>query len=584
MGALRVYQGLHDPAKAHLRGRICQSTTYHTNVSYVVEDAEALCDRLSFRELNLPIPASKLVPLRLATITPAPVSTQKDGAVFYTSEDCRTGTGKRTRGCLTCIKFKCKTCCNNAAHNAQASNTPRNSCPTHRSPAITALLPPAANAMQANLAYPVAAAAAAAPPAPALTPLAPPAPPAPALAPAAGPVAPVRRLRALAQPISPLWRTAHASAVQEDTAQQDLKAQRLAMDERQKRTIELVIYHSANTAPLILQEFIATFPSLQLSSLPEAILDGLKLTTVSRVDYWNGAWKTIDIQTVLAVEKGRSTLLKLRPSLLLGLSLDECPGLAEYLSRQPRVVGVKRAGQSLEIVSPLKKAPRTDLNRSASTAVIGTAPIIVDKDAPIVVDDDEPMPIAIAPLIAPLAALQPLIPPSTTPSAAKARVKSATRTKREWILDCPLSVWQAGWLSIKQMIDDDKNTTQASAFPIVFGHSYVKPTVSKYKNKFRGLPVELKDRYIAMGNVPSASFQHAMNEAEHPSTRRTEPPPAAADLPAENPSVDLTAVPQPTTTIIAIPADTPTAHGRAVIPVERSAVDLSLFVWCRGSA
>jgi hypothetical protein len=66
------------------------------------------------------------------------------------------------------------------------------------------------------------------------------------------------------------------------------------------------------------------------------------------------------------------------------------------------------------------------------------------------------------------------------------------------------------------MIDEDKrNTTEASAFPVVLNLPYVKATVAKYKGKFKNLPDDVKDLYLSLGDIPSASFQHALAAADH---------------------------------------------------------------------
>ncbi|KAJ7210574.1 hypothetical protein B0H12DRAFT_1225043 [Mycena haematopus] len=522
MGEIRPYTGLHDPAKVASRGRICQTcssrdchwTTFHTTVAYIMEDAEALCERVICRERGLEIPADKLVPLRLATATVAPTATGT--GVNCATPTCRTAKGNRTRGCLTCIDFKCKTCCNNAALDARASNVARSSCPTHHSPAVMGLQPGAAAAPAPAIA-----------PGNDLPPQPPHAPPAfqaqapqPAAAqPAAAATTPhgarpaMQPHRILANPLGPLWLNARAGSVQEDNMRQDLKAQQLAMDERQKRTIELVIYHAIKLNPLVLDQYIATFPNLQLSSLPD-IVNGLKLTEATRLDYWNGSWKIIDIHTVLSVEKGRSTLLKLRPSLLEELSLDDCPGLAERLLRQPRIVGLKRAGQPLDVVSPVKKAAKTSESHLAAAAAVAAVAV---APSPVVVDNNTalPPPGAVAEFLLPppTATTSSAVPPAQRPTQ---KAKSAKRVQREWILDCPLSVWADGWVQISRIMDSDKLATQASAFPLVFGHPYVKATVIKYKNKFKNLSSAIRDRYIAMGNIPSASFQHAMNAIDIP--------------------------------------------------------------------
>ncbi|KAJ7511945.1 hypothetical protein B0H11DRAFT_1899440 [Mycena galericulata] len=235
MGAIRVYSGLNDPAKAHSRGRICQTcssaychwTVFHTDVAYIVEDAEALVERIAFRELGIPIPAEKLVPLRLAAPPPPAPTQEATGSIPCANEMCRTSNGNRTRGCVTCIEFKCESCCRKASQDARDPNTARNSCPTHNSPAVAGLTPAVHPPVPQNV--PIVAGQ--------LT--AGSQVPGPGPATAAAPTHPSRRGRTtLAQPIGPLWRDAHSGAIQEDTARLDLKAQQLAMEERGPTTCD----------------------------------------------------------------------------------------------------------------------------------------------------------------------------------------------------------------------------------------------------------------------------------------------------------------------------------------------------------
>jgi len=78
--------------------------------------------------------------------------------------------------------------------------------------------------------------------------------------------------------------------------------------------------------------------------------------------YVEGTFKTFRIQTSssITVEKGRSVLLCLQPS--LREELTDCPGLEMYISKQPKARAKgKRAAESL--VSPAKshKMPRQSL-------------------------------------------------------------------------------------------------------------------------------------------------------------------------------------------------------------------------------
>lgn len=106
-----------------------------------------------------------------------------------------------------------------------------------------------------------------------------------------------------------------------------------------KRSVMLVIWYKAHTTPLRLLHPLPTFPFLQLSQFP-SLLSSLSLTQNSFVDAYNAStaqWEQHMIESVRLVASEQRVLYRLRKSLLDGLTEEECPGLQEEVSAQPRM-------------------------------------------------------------------------------------------------------------------------------------------------------------------------------------------------------------------------------------------------------
>ncbi|KAJ7726096.1 hypothetical protein B0H16DRAFT_1238431, partial [Mycena metata] len=403
-------------------------------------------------------------------------ATDEKGNIHCQNLTCRTQAGNRTRGHTQCIEFKCKSCCTAASLDAGDAHKPRDPCKAHGVESVSdhqylagAVVVPAA--------------------------------PAPAAA--------ARRVngraagtRALAQPIGPLWRDTHQKADDAKAAVESLKTRRLEMDAREKKTCELVIFYKAGVMPLVLAEYIDTYPRLQLSSLPDLVA-GLKLGSESRLDHWiAGSWKTIQISSILTVENDRRTLLKLRPSLLEEIPLSECPGLTEELTRQPRVHGRKRPGDLDESGSPAKVA-RPHSMADAAAAAHAQPVIDLATDTSTVAPQRPLAPAAVISHAVPAARRVQNPAPATTSS----------RPETWWIQNLSVSQYDSGWHDIRALQDSNpKYKAEKAAFPEVFGHKYSKSTVNKYKTLWDSDACKaLRDKYIAMGDVPQASMAHLLH-------------------------------------------------------------------------
>ncbi|KAJ6603177.1 hypothetical protein B0H10DRAFT_1957853 [Mycena sp. CBHHK59/15] len=536
MGPVRPHNGS-GAGNQKLRGRIvqtcsraaCHWTCYHTEKSYIFEDAEAFVERYNARSVGAPVPTRfAQIPLRLSIPVDPPPSL--NGVIHCHNIECKTAGGNRTRGSMQCIEFKCKKCCQNAANDAEAVHLPRDPCKNHGVTAVS-------DHQHLRGAAPAPNVAAA--------------------------TRPTTRRQPLAQPIGPLWRENHHAADEAKVAIDNLKARRLGMDAREKRTCEIVIYHTAAKLPLVISQYIDTFPRLQLSQLP-IVVDALKLTATSVLDYWSGGggWKIIDISSILTVENERRTLLKLRKSLLEELSLDDCVGLADELKRQPRVHGKKRGGQPDDLVSPLKKVGRPASNSAATDASKESHVVVVDDDPPASVP-----PTAVTPK-------PPVVVPAVQPHSRP--VKSKPLRENLWIRNMSVSLWNSGWVDIKQLQDrDPRFKTELAAFPEIFGKPYHKQTVHKYKTLWRDVDEGLRDKYLAMGDVPTASWEHMLHEAktyspeEESGLSSLAPTPMVPDVPT-NSSRATPTLPSHPATATAIDPPLATAAGIVTVPLSLS--------------
>ncbi|KAJ7912485.1 hypothetical protein B0H13DRAFT_1874862 [Mycena leptocephala] len=545
MGPVRVHDGT--GGKQEHRGRIvqtcsharCHWTCYHTKDSFIYEDAVAFVHRYNARCIGAPVPAQFMsAPLRRSEPTEPP--TLVNGNIDCQNLGCRTAGGNRTRGSQQCIEFKCKRCCQSAADDATDTQKPRDPCKAHKIdlvsdyqyhqpvvPAPQVSIPQAARRRQGN---------------------------APQQA---------ERRQPLAQPIGPLWRNTHQSADEAKVATENLKARRLEMEAREKRTCELVIYFKARSAPLILQEYIDTYPRLQLSSLPN-LTEALELNGNSRLDHWNnGCWKTIYISSVLLVAHDQRTLIKLRPSLLEELALADCPGLSEELTRQPRIHGQKRAGGSEQLVSPSKK-----IAKQTGDATITDASRAAHAHA----DKASSLP-SISPALLPPPALplttEPITMPAVPPPVAAA-LKS--QNKDRWIQEMSVSEWVEKWQAVKRLQDSDpKYKTEKAAYPEIFKHDYKKATVHKYKALYDSVPGRaLRDKYTAMEGT-GASWAHMMHEMK---TYRVGNEPSAVDTPSAA-ATPMTASPTISSTMPPVSSPGPTSSAALKSPTASNLTSLS---------
>ncbi|KAJ6450041.1 hypothetical protein C8R45DRAFT_1128249, partial [Mycena sanguinolenta] len=220
----------------------CYRSHHHTG-PYVYSDAQHLLVRINCGLFGRPVPAdSASAPLRFA---PPPPEKPAKGPAACPAPGCSNNQGNPRQGSQKCIKYKCKTCCVDAANSAVRSGTYRDSCNTHNTVGVAGLPfpPPPAPVLQQH---------APAPQQQLLHPNnAPPIGQPPAQQPVfanqvAGPnrnssQAANRPGRPLARPLSNTWANQYLA----DTARPDPgKVVRQKADFITNNTISLVVYHS----------------------------------------------------------------------------------------------------------------------------------------------------------------------------------------------------------------------------------------------------------------------------------------------------------------------------------------------------
>ena len=240
--------------------------------------------------------------------------------------------------------------------------------------------------------------------------------------------------------------------------------------------------------PIRLEHYVKTWPRLQLESIPKLTADsGFHLTDESSIDIWQGAWKTIDIKYVIEVERGRSVLIKIRPSITEALT--DCPGLDDELRLQPkRQLGNKRMAEAL--ISPLKKA-----HRSPSTA-----------DVTAIRDTIQPTPPSLSYSPFPLSSPTPPVPfiprPFPLPPPATANQIGSRKYPRDW----SISEYVNGWERIAEMLRTNSKLAEKDVFPVIFGTRYSKTTVWKYKRIWKNAPEDVKAKFIRLGDIQEARW------------------------------------------------------------------------------
>ncbi|KAF5387097.1 hypothetical protein D9615_001611 [Tricholomella constricta] len=394
-----------------------------------------------------------------------------------------------------------------AALNARANNCPRDPCKAHKVLAIsdTAVLIPRQPALQArddsrsstpesqSSNSPASSTPEPSSPTPLSTlQLPPPSQPHPSQS--SQHTATQHRRRQLAQPIGPNWLEEKTAADVDKASMESLKQ----MDEISKKTCTFVIYRKSGAPPIELRREIKTYPQLEIGTTLADLMAEFELTERSLFDYWDaGNWMVINANTPVIVEKGRRILLRFRPSFEEELSLDDCPGITDELGQQPRASGTKRSS-NIQLVSPLKKVTKTSETRVSHSTPSSLSSLAIDLTA------SSPPPHNVS-------KVEPPDQDTVLNLGSELKVVNGIAIVKT-LQDLPIASWETGWKQIKHLIDQDpRKVTESESFPKVFGFSYSKSSVCKYKSVFKKAPQGLRHHFIAMGNVKAATWREFTN-------------------------------------------------------------------------
>ncbi|KAJ6461815.1 hypothetical protein C8R45DRAFT_1179112 [Mycena sanguinolenta] len=248
-------------------------------------------------------------------------------------------------------------------------------------------------------------------------------------------------------------------------------------------TVSLAVYHSKGQQPLQLQLQVESYPQTRLSAHPN-VMHGLQINETSWFDLYSTlAWKTMQASTFFLVDKNASTLIRLRPSLLVELVLTDCPGIDEFIGKQSR----KRAGTDL--VSPPKKTLRTNAVSAPSQA----REIIEIPDSP-------PMTFSsVVPIV-----------PSTSHAPIPSLPQLLSQLSEEKFPDAFYACeHDAGWKGYAALCD---NTSRKSNIPDIFptlfpGAKYKHTTVTLWRNFFLNAPSHVRQHYVAFGRTENGSWK-----------------------------------------------------------------------------
>ncbi|KAJ7278738.1 hypothetical protein C8J57DRAFT_1573390 [Mycena rebaudengoi] len=462
MGKLRVHEGTNKP---RCRGRViqvcvsCFKSHYHTE-AYIYSDAEHLLVRFNARQLGHPIPPeSANAPLRFQ---PTLEQELPSGPVQCGAVGCTTKSGDRRQAARKCIETLCKNCCVQAGADAAEQQMYRDSCKVHQVPSVAGRRVADARAPAPQPAAPT-------------QPAQPVQPPAPNLPPPHGqagrghriPVAhaggPVARPRQLAQPMALPWVNQRQVVLREKGP--DPKAERQRLEKLEQQSCDLIVYHTLSST---------------------ALLQGLGMTENSWFDVYNYAessWKTLQATAVFLVDKAHPTIIRIRPSLLAELALNECPGIEDLLTQQPRTVKRKL----YDMVSPPKKLARTDVVPDTTQA---RNVIIIDSPPP-----------------------SPTFFPSTSGPVVSTSTASASETQqaKSWPGGYYVYEHEVAWIKYKSLKDErgqNKVSIHGAWDQLFPGSKFVHTTVTSWRKFWKNAPQDVKDHCINEGRKQRGSWQY----------------------------------------------------------------------------
>ncbi|KAJ7862331.1 hypothetical protein B0H14DRAFT_3444707 [Mycena olivaceomarginata] len=81
-------------------------------------------------------------------------------------------------------------------------------------------------------------------------------------------------------------------------------------------------------------------------------MNDLQINPMTWFDLWiRSDWKIVQASTTFEIDRNHPSVIRLRPSLMIELPIEDCPGIDRFLSRK---------GIGTALVSPPKKTARTE--------------------------------------------------------------------------------------------------------------------------------------------------------------------------------------------------------------------------------
>jgi hypothetical protein len=240
---------------------------------------------------------------------------------------------------------------------------------------------------------------------------------------------------------------------------------------------------------------------------------------------------TVDLESVLPVEKGQRVILKIRPSLRQELKNSECPGLNKELDLQPRKFRVSKRCAEDELVSPIKKAPRTTQTAAHTSFSVHTTGTPVEpslKSTNIPSDttalkeqfhDKNPVPSHTTTTVPRVSSHSSAAPPRSL-QPRDPEVKA-----RHWPYEFYVCEVRDGLLEMSKLLGNafsrrrrknnrfNKREAFVKSFP---GVKYVKTTVWKYSKVWAESDEATRELFTDLGKAENAYFDHFLAALDNP--------------------------------------------------------------------
>jgi hypothetical protein len=270
------------------------------------------------------------------------------------------------------------------------------------------------------------------------------------------------------------------------------------------------------------------------------LIRDLGLKDKTRLDLWkNGEWITINIESVIIIDKDDRVLLKMHPNAKTSLKNSECPGLEEKIRQQKTAFrpGAKRPAR--DFISPIRntKAPKIKCSSTIHSFEANQSPILLEPTSressatpPLrITQDPQPQNLAKNPR-----------KPSNKPAQTIDQPIPEAKVKM-WPYDFHVYEINDGFSQFEAIMKahivpradgrshHSKNAnsvdseiekysiTVEDAFERAFPNTaYKKATFYDHKKLWKNGDKGLQNRFIALGNSPQATYKCYRNAIKNP--------------------------------------------------------------------